>query len=247
VRAVGPPRSPANEARPAGAAPSPGQTPVPPGESSAGPLTHQAPTARQGEPPASAQINFSPEKPQAEDALKRAAFARAALAARIAMADRNLAAARRQLETAAANAQDQADQTQLERLQIIHENLAEFWKGVHAAVAKLQPVEELELKDTRVVVVEASRDELTVHVYGRNQSYRVEAMPMPLISAICKQAFARTPGSKIIVGTFLAMDRQGDRREARQLWQEAANAGEQQPRQLMPELDVPIPPTGRRR
>jgi hypothetical protein len=108
-------------------------------------------------------------------------------------------------------------------------------------VAKLQAGDELELKDNVVAVVEASRDELTIHVYGRQQRYRVNALPIALINVLVDRSFSPTPGSKVIVGTFLAMDKEGDRGRARLLWEDAAKQGESLGHDLLPELDVPLP------
>jgi hypothetical protein len=90
-------------------------------------------------------------------------------------------------------------------------------------------------------VVEASRNELTIQMEGRSVRYRVESMPLPLLLAIGKQTFVPTAGSKVIVGSFWAMDREGNRQMARRLWQEAAKSGESLGKDLLPELDVPLP------
>ncbi len=248
VKAITPPRRPIKQGPGAGATPGPGQTPVPPGNSAAGPLAQQAPAVQKPEPPAAAQISPNPEKPQPEDALKRAAFARAVLCARMAMADRNPAAAKRQLETAAANAQNQADQTQLERLQILHENLDEFWNGVHAAVAKLSPWKNWRLKDNRVVVVEASRDELTVHCLRAESELPRGSHAHPAPIGDC-QAGLRPHGRLEADRRYVPGDGPAGRSPGSPAdsWEQAAGAGEQQGRQLMPELDIPIPPPGRGR
>ena len=201
----------------------------------------QQPDARQ---PATQREEPQPDNSQAGDPAKRAAFVRAATSMRLAMSQRDLAAAKRHVKLVDVNAQTPADHAQVERLQILLENLEEFWKAVHTSVAKLQPLEELELKDNRVAVVEASRDELTIMMYGRHQRYRVESLPLPLLQVIVNRSLAPTASSKIVVATFLAMDREGDRKQARKLWEEAAKAGENQGRQLMPELDVPMPAGG---
>ena len=181
--------------------------------------------------------------PQAESSAKRTTFARAVGDVRTAMAKRDLAGAKRLLVAVSANAQSDADRAQFERLQILVENLEEFWKAVRGCVAKLQPVEEIELKDTRVAVVEASRDALTVHIYGRNQTFRTLALPPPLLEALVNRSFQPTAGSKVVVGSFLAVDAEAlNRKQARKLWEEAAKAGEPQGKQLMPELDAPLPP-----
>ena len=160
------------------------------------------------------------------------------------MSQRDLTAAHEHFKTAEANSQTPADDTEVERLQIMLDNLDQFWKGLHDAAAKLQPGDELELKDNRVAIVEASRDELMIHVYGRQQRYRVDALPIALVRALVDRSFASTPGSKVIVGTFLAMDKEGDRGRARVLWEDAAKHGESLGRDLLPELDVPLPNVG---
>jgi hypothetical protein len=92
-----------------------------------------------------------------------------------------------------------------------------------------------------VIVVEASRSELLIHAYGRQQRYRIEAMPVALIAAIMDRSFSPTPGSKVIVGAFLAMDREGDRARAKFLWEDAAKHGESLGKEFLPELNVPPP------
>jgi hypothetical protein len=186
-----------------------------------------------------AETKPAPPKPPAEDAEKRATFAKALADARQAMAGRELARAKHDLDAAAATVQNDADQAQLDRLQILLENLEEFWKNIRAQVAKLQPAEELEVKNVRVAVVEASEHKLTIHSGGRNQSFRIEALPAALLQTIVDLSFAPSPGSKVVVGSFLAIDRvAGDRDRARKLWEEAAKGGEETAKTLLPELDA---------
>ena len=155
-----------------------------------------------------------------------------------------MATARKFVKTAQANLQNQADQTEFERLEIILDNLNQFWNGLRNAVAKLQAGDKLELKDNRVAVIEANRNELMIQIYGRQERYRVEAMPIALMTALVNQSFAQTPDSKVIVATFLAMDKEGDRGRARLLWEDAAKHGQSLGRDLLPELSIPLPDVG---
>lgn len=182
--------------------------------------------------------------PAVDDAAKRAALVQAATTTRLAMSRRDAAGAKQNLAIMAANAQTPADRAEVDRLQTLCDNLEEFWKGVRTAVAKLQPTEELDLGNNRVAIIEASREQLAVMMEGGRKQYRIEALPMPLLWAIVKQSFQPTPGSKIVIGSFLAMDREGNRREARKLWEEAARAGNSLGKDLLPELDIPLPATG---
>ena len=177
-----------------------------------------------------------------QDAAKHTAFVRAVAEVRVSMGQRDLAASKRALQTAAANAQSEADHGELQRLQALQDHLEQFWGGIREAVAAMQPVDEIVLSESnRVAVIEASRDELLVQIYGRPERYRIVALPIALVKALVDQSFASTPGSKVIVATFLAMDREGDRGRARQLFEEASRAGESLGRDLLPELDVPLP------
>jgi hypothetical protein len=200
----------------------------------------QAAAAEPAPPSQAAEEKSAPP----EDAAKRAAYVRAVTDARAAMWRRDLATAHRSLKTARKNTQNPADESQSERLEIMLDHLDQFWNALRDEVSKLRAGDELELKGDRVAVVEASRDELMIHVYGRQQRYRIEALPIALIQTLVDHSFSPTPGSKVIVGTFLAMDKDGDRARARVLWEDAAKHGESLGHDLLPELDVPLPSAG---
>lgn len=210
-------------------------------------LPPSAPVAPQGQPrKADVPVTVTPEPPvvkpesAAQDATKQAAFGRAVAGARAAMGQRNLAAAKQHLQTAAANAQGPADQAELERLQALQDHLEQFWEGIRKAVAAMQPLDEIILSESnRVAVIEASRTELAVQREGRPRRSRIEAIPMDLLWAIANQSFKPTAGSKLIVGSFLAMDGQGNRAQAEKFWQEAIRGGESQGTLLLPELKAP--------
>ena len=152
-----------------------------------------------------------------EDAGKRAAYVKAVANVRLALWRRDLAAAHKHFKAVQNNAQSPADDKESERLDIMLDNLDKFWNGLRDAVAKLHTGDELELKDNRVAVVEASRDALMIHIYGRQQRYAIQSLPIALIKALVDSSFSPTPGTKVIVGTFLAMDKEGDRAGPRAL------------------------------
>jgi hypothetical protein len=222
--------------------PKPSAAPPPPAAARPAPRPVAIPEAAKPQPLAGPRPKPPREAPQADDdPAKRAAYTKAVAEVRLAVWRRDLAAARQHLKTAKANRQSPADEKEFARLDVMLDNLEQFWKGLAGAVAKLQAGDELELKDNRVAVIEASRDELLVQIYGRPERYRIVALPIALVKALVDQSFASTPGSKVIVATFLAMDREGDRGRARQLFEEASRAGESLGRDLLPELDVPLP------
>jgi hypothetical protein len=173
------------------------------------------------------------------DRSKHAAYVKAVSDVRRSMAIRDIANSKKHLGAAAENAQTEAEKTEVERLDMIQDYLEQFWDGIRKAVAAMQPAEEIVLSEVdRVAVIEASRTELAVQTYGRPQRYKIEALPMPLLSAIAKSSFKLTPGTKLVVGAFLAMDAHGNRSEARKLWQEAIAAGQSDGKLLLPEINI---------
>ena len=69
-------------------------------------------------------------------------------------------------------AQTPEDNDQVDRLQTMQENLTQFWDGIHESMGKLQAAEEIVVKDTRIVVIESTRDLLAVKALGRVHHFR---------------------------------------------------------------------------
>ena len=179
--------------------------------------------------------------PAADNPAKRQAYAKAVAGVRSALWRRDMAAAKRFFHRAKENQQSPADQTEIDRLDVILDNMDQFWKALSDACGSLQVGDELEIGEDRVAVVECSRDGLMIHMYGRQQRYHIQTLPLPVIKCLVDRSLRATPGSKVIVGTFLAMDKEGDRNRARVLWEDAAKRGESLGRDLLPELKVPSP------
>ena len=191
----------------------------------------QGPDPATESPPKESQ---EPESPANRE--KGAAFRRALADARFSMAERDLAAARRHLKAAAGSAQGPAERAELARLKTLLGHLDEFWKGIGRAVAGLEGGEELAVANTWIAVVEASQDELIIKAAGRLRRYRIEHLPSPLVMTLINSKLAKDGATKVLIGSFLAVDPDGDPRRARQLWQEAAREGIDVA-DLMPELD----------
>lgn len=243
VAATAAPTTAEIKARPDVSSPASKTPPHPAGSSTTAPNSARPTVA--AEPPA---VVVKPNVPAAVetvptlaavDPAKHAAFVRAVAEVRSSMAHRDLATAKQKLQTASANAQDAVEQAELDRLEILQDHLEQFWDGISKAVAAKQPVDEIVLTESnRVAVIEASRTELAVQWEGRQQRFRITALPRELLWAITQTSFKPTPGSKLIVGAFLAMDAAGDRDLAGKLWQEASRSGESEGKTLLSELDV---------
>ncbi len=168
-----------------------------------------------------------PQSPPAGvDPAKQAAFRQAMVAARAAVGKRDFAGAKGHLATAKASIQGPANRRELERLDTMIGNLEEFWRGMAAIVGRLEPAEEIMLGETPIIVVGVDGNELTVRSEGRNATYRLHDLPRPIVEALAQRGFAKHPSSLVLLGTYMFLDPNGDRRRARQLWEEAGRQGE---------------------
>lgn len=190
-------------------------------------------------PEVSERPHHEPSKP-AVDLKMTPEFAKAVEDVRTALGNRDLAAAAKAIKVALQEAESDGNREQVERLQVLLDNSTEFWKGIQASIAKLQAAEEIVIKDTRIVVVDNGRDFLTVKAEGRVHRFQMKTLPTSLIMALVNQNFGQDGGSKAVIGTFLAVDANGDRELARKYWREAAAAGVDTD-WLIPEIDV-MPP-----
>ena len=203
----------------------------------------QTPSAGAGKPEQATDSAAAQPADQPDDPQRRRAFAEAVVETRAALADRELAAARQSLARVQSNAQNGEDRQQAARLELLVQVVEQFWEGMTEAMAKLDALDELEIGNSRIAVVEADRKHIIVKAAGRIREFETDDMPAKLVVAIARHYFAEDAVSKLLLGGFLAVDPDGDRAWARQLWQEAA-AGQTgiDVRLLMPELDAAPPP-----
>ena len=97
-------------------------------------------------PAAAASKSPPPDKPAAKDALAQRTEARnqALVAARTAMAARNLDDARDQIQAAYDNAQTPAEKDEVARVETLYNNLKEFWKLIRRRAGQLRAMDEIE-------------------------------------------------------------------------------------------------------
>ena len=165
------------------------------------------------------------QRPGKISGAKQSAWRRAVTEARTAMSQRNMQAARSLVSAAVNHAQTSAEKTEATRLKAILTYLVQFWDMVRGGMANFEIAEEIAIKDTRVIVVDASANELTIRSEGVNQKYRLQSLPGALAMAIVEQKIPSSTSRNVACGAFLAMDQEGDRKQARRLWKAAMSAG----------------------
>lgn len=193
--------------------------------------TNQSPASTPGN---GGRQNGTP--PPSDDPQKRIAFKKALGEARIAMAEREYPDVKKALAAAASLAQTADDRKELQRLEQLEAHLEGFWKSIRDVMPKLDGTE-MPIGNTFISIVEADDHHVLVKAAGQMRRYGVGTpdMPIKLITAIAEQRFKSDATWNALYGTFHAMDRDGDRGKARQLWEQAGKLGAD----LLAELDVP--------
>jgi hypothetical protein len=174
-------------------------------------------------------------EPRNAAAPKTGVFVQAVDDARKAMAQRNLAAAQKYVDTASKNAKDQDQLAQVDRLKTLLEYLRQFWDGIRTAMAKLNVTDEIVLRGSQVIVVESSRDAVVVRAAGKNRRYAIDTLPTAFVMVLADECFAKDVDSRVVIGAFLAVDPKGDRATAKKYWLEGA-AADIDTEKLIPEM-----------
>jgi hypothetical protein len=159
-------------------------------------------------------------------------------AARRAMFNRNLKAADEDVDCALRAARSDSDRAEAERVARLLRSLDNFWRAAADGCRQLQTGDELEIADTRVIVVSVDATGITIHAAGRNLDYAFQELPRPLAVLAAERRLSQDPQTMHLhVGSFLAVDRRGDRQEARRRWEKAGPDGQS----LVPEIDLAPP------
>lgn len=137
---------------------------------------------------------------------------------------------------------DAAYDKQLARLEELTNYVGQFWGHVETVLKGIDDVKELMVGDQLVAVIEYANETLILRVAGQNRSYTKKDMPAKLALTLAQQKLLPdNPINKVFFGAFLALDGKGDKKIARQYWEEAAQAKIDVAR-FLPELDVPQVP-----
>ena len=128
---------------------------------------------------------------------------------------------------------------ELARLEDLTAYSLALWVHVESVLQKIFDITELKVGETLTAPVDYQGGTLTIRVAGQNREYTRQTMPARLVLALAQQKMLPdNPANKVHFGAFLALDAKGDKKLARQLWNEAAQTGIDLAR-LLPELDVP--------
>jgi hypothetical protein len=165
-------------------------------------------------------------------------------AVRAAMGARDLPAIKAKLEEAAKLKGDPAYDTEWNRVELLSKYVTDFWQAVDRAGRTMQASEprELTIGETVGIFVEYENKTLVLRVAGQQRVYPLQTMPAKVALMVAQQELdPKNASNKVFFGAFLLMDGKGDRKLAKQMWDEAARGGADV-KFLLPELDVEQPP-----
>jgi hypothetical protein len=160
---------------------------------------------------------------------------------RAALAARDLPAIKTKLEAAAKLKGDAAYDTELFRLEQLGTYVTQFWQAVDRAGKTMQAtdIRELKIGDTIGAFVEYENGTLVIRINGQNRSYTRQTMPPKVALVMAEHELdPKAAANKVFFGAFAAMDAKGDRKVAKQYWDEAAVA-KIDVKHLLPEFNVP--------
>ncbi len=179
------------------------------------------------------------DPPRPIDEQQQQQFRKTVTAARLSMSRRDPAGGKRHTKAALKLAQTPEEHAEAARLDALAQYLEEFWKTMGRVLGGLMPAQEFNVGSTPLIVVETSPTHVTFRSEGRNRTYALRDLPLPVIEALVLGGFTDNADTKILFATYLTMDAQGDRQAARKLWQELIAQGKDVS-DLLPELDVPL-------
>ena len=103
----------------------------------------------------------------------------------------------------------------------------QFWATLDRVVRGFQGGEELQYKDSIILVREKPTDELKIRYKGLNLSHRLNQLPPGIVMAIANHGFDETqPVNQVLKGAFLVVHPTSSEAmiaDARRWWEEAAN------------------------
>ncbi len=146
--------------------------------------------------------------------------------ARKALGQRNLEFSKGRLELAAKIATSPEHKALVERTKTLHHYVEQFWGAVADSLKDFDDVDELMVGSTRVAVVEASADAITIRAAGRNLTYKRMQIPTGLAIVIADRWLSDTDTtSKLIKAALLIVDPNAEPESALRLLQEAEVSG----------------------
>ncbi|MDO4550458.1 MAG: hypothetical protein Q4C96_04320, partial [Planctomycetia bacterium] len=153
---------------------------------------------------------------------------------------RDIPSARQRIRQAQNMHQSEEELSELERLELLTDNMENFVQWVGDLMGSFNAPGEAVVNGEPIYIVDARPGYISAKMRGVVRRYTVDNLNPRLVAFLVKDSIKLTPDNRVLYGTYLAMDPEGDRAQARRLWEEAKRLGFDSS-YLMPELSVPLP------
>ncbi len=163
--------------------------------------------------------------------------------ARLRLGERDLAGATRVLDEARKLADAPARTAEWDQVCSMRDLVGAFWDALRDELARRrnEPMSVGFSGGTaQFVVVECDRNRLVIRKEGETLTYDVGEMPHNLVLLMARNLLEQDGDGAAMTGAFIAMEPEGDRTEARRLFEKAART-RQDIHRVLPELDAPRP------
>ncbi|HEV3415544.1 MAG TPA: hypothetical protein VG056_01970, partial [Pirellulales bacterium] len=151
-------------------------------------------------PPSTKQAAPTAEspKPAPVDPVQAAKLHRLLANARVKLGERKQAEAKKLIASASQLANTPEEHELVDRMDALEKYVGEFWSAVHDSLKALKTADEIDVDDsTKVIVVEASADSLTIHLGNANRRFPVSQIPSGLAVALAWRSLdANKPENK---------------------------------------------------
>jgi hypothetical protein len=203
---------------------------APPAPDPSAPLTPSVPSTPEPGPPLAQPASPSPASPPSVSRAEVLALASALISAKQSLGELNFAAAAESLTQAESLAKLPDHQTAVTRLRAVSGFVERFQLAITAALRELQAGESFTVgASTEVAFVEASQNQITLHLGGMNRTYDLNDLPAGLAMALADFTLPDDkPTSRVIKGAYLLVHKRSDtelREKARLWWHEAHSRG----------------------
>ncbi|MDO4570204.1 MAG: hypothetical protein Q4D38_07475 [Planctomycetia bacterium] len=158
---------------------------------------------------------------------------------------RELDNAKKKINAARKIIKTEEENAELNRLDALAQYMEAFVTWVGSSMGSYRPTSTVNVGGEDLAVVESFPGRLVVRIRGQNRTFTTDTLNPRLVEFLVSSSLSTSADNHVLYGTYLAMDPDGDRTKARELWKKAKEMGFDTD-SLLPELDVPLPDSGRR-
>jgi hypothetical protein len=151
---------------------------------------------------------------------------------------RKMAAAEQQVTAARSLAVFDEAKAEVNAVDQLRLHVVEFWSAVSQEIESFKGGEEFAIGTERALVVEGSKEKLSILLKGNSRSYPMQSLPIPIAVSIAERRLKPDDlHSRLVFGAALAITAQADHNRGYQILKEAAATGSNVAASLLETVD----------